>query len=210
MREKIIKVATAVYCIAAVVFFILPPAMQDRWIWIPVAVLALTCALWGGSIRWSATIALIFSALGDVFGGLDMFLPQVGSFTVAQIVYATIFIRLGRWQWRRTPLAIIPMIIAGVVGSQILPQTEGIEFVGVGVYIAVIATMSVSAMLVERKGWGIVAMGALLFVGSDSIIAWNRFVEHIPHAGTLIMSTYYAAQALLGGYLVRLTDKPHK
>lgn len=210
MRDKLIKKATAVYLFAAVAFFVLPPIVRSVWIWVPVAVLALTCALWGGSVRWSATIALVFSALGDVFGGLNMFLPQVGSFTVAQIVYATIFLRLGRWQLKRTPLAILPLIVAGVIGSQILPQTDGVEFVGVGVYIAVIVAMSVSAMFVECKGWGVVAMGALLFVGSDSIIAWNRFVEQIPHAGTLIMSTYYAAQALLGVYLIRLTDKPHK
>ena len=37
---------------------------------------------------------------------------------------------------------------------------------------------------------------ALLFVLSDSMIGWNRFVEPLPDADPLVMGTYYAAQYL--------------
>ena len=136
-----------------------------------------------------------------------MFLPLVGSFTVAQILYAVIFIGMSKWNARRIPLALIPLVIAAVVGSRVLPNTSGVITIGVGVYIAVIVAMSVSAMFVERKGWWMLVVGVLLFVLSDSVIAWNRFVAHIPYAGMIIMTTYYAAQVLLWSCLVRWTDK---
>lgn len=207
MRDRMIGIATAVYCIAAVAFFVMPPAVQNVWIWLPVSILTVTCALFGCDYRWLGAVALGASALGDVFGGVNLFLPQVGCFCVAQVVYTLIFIRNGKWNgWRALP-AVVPLIVAAVVGSQVLPQTVGVERVGVAVYIAVIAAMSVSAMFVKRKGWWVLMIGALLFVASDSVIALNRFVERIPHAGSIIMSTYYAAQLLLGVSVMRWTDK---
>ena len=136
-----------------------------------------------------------------------MLLPQIGSFTIAQILYAVIFISIGKWNARRIPLALIPLAIAAVVGSRVLPNTSGVFTVGLCVYITVIVAMSVSAMFVERKGWWMLVVGVLLFVLSDSVIAWNLFVERIPRAGLIIMTTYYAAQALLWSCLVRWTDK---
>jgi uncharacterized membrane protein YhhN len=38
------------------------------------------------------------------------------------------------------------------------------------------------------------ASGAVLFVASDSILAWNKFVNHVPHSHLLIMGTYGLAQ----------------
>jgi uncharacterized membrane protein YhhN len=37
----------------------------------------------------------------------------------------------------------------------------------------------------------------VLFVFSDFILAWNKFVEPIEHSRILIMTTYYLAQYLL-------------
>ena len=39
--------------------------------------------------------------------------------------------------------------------------------------------------------------GSILFVLSDSIIAFNKFYVEIQHASYLIMLTYWAAQSLL-------------
>ena len=209
MRKYLIPITTAVYLIAAVVFFAIP-AVSHISIWIPVALLAVTCAVSKSQYRWMGAAALAASAVGDVFGGNGMFLPLVGSFTVAQILYAVTFIRMSKWNARRIPLALIPLAIAAVVGSRVLPNTSGVLTIGVGVYIAVIVAMSVSAMFVERKGWWVLVVGVLLFVLSDSVIAWNRFVAHIPRAGLIIMTTYYAAQALLWSCLVRWTDKAER
>lgn len=206
MRKYLVPITTAVYLIAAVVFFAIP-SMSRISIWIPVALLAVTCAASNGQYRWLGALALAASAVGDVFGGRGMLLPQIGSFTIAQILYAVIFISIGKWNARRIPMALIPLAIAAVVGSRVLPNTSGVFTVGLCVYITVIVAMSVSAMFVERKGWWMLVVGVLLFVLSDSVIAWNLFVERIPRAGLIIMTTYYAAQALLWSCLVRWTDK---
>jgi uncharacterized membrane protein YhhN len=42
-----------------------------------------------------------------------------------------------------------------------------------------------------------VAMGALVFMLSDSLIAINRFVTPLPMAALAVLSTYYFAQILI-------------
>lgn len=39
--------------------------------------------------------------------------------------------------------------------------------------------------------------GALLFVLSDSVLAWNTFTYRVPHGHLLVMTTYYSAQMLI-------------
>jgi uncharacterized membrane protein YhhN len=48
-----------------------------------------------------------------------------------------------------------------------------------------------------RSGSPLALAGAVLFYGSDSLIAWNRFVRPLAWAPVAIMVTYHAAQALL-------------
>ena len=114
MRKYLLQITTAVYLIAAVVFFAIP-SMSHISIWIPAALLAVTCAASKSQYRWIGAAALAASAVGDAFGGNGMFLPLVGSFTVAQILYAVIFIGMSKWNVRRIPLALIPLVIAAVV-----------------------------------------------------------------------------------------------
>ncbi|XP_045148740.1 lysoplasmalogenase isoform X3 [Echinops telfairi] len=44
---------------------------------------------------------------------------------------------------------------------------------------------------------GSAGLGALLFTLSDAVLAWGTFVWPLPHARLMIMTTYYAAQALI-------------
>ena len=39
--------------------------------------------------------------------------------------------------------------------------------------------------------------GALLFVLSDTVLAWNTFTHRVPHGHLLVMTTYYSAQMLI-------------
>jgi uncharacterized membrane protein YhhN len=59
-------------------------------------------------------------------------------------------------------------------------------------YVAVIATMLLFAL---ASGRVLAGVGALLFVGSDSLIAWDRFVRPVPGARVAIMVTYHLGQA---------------
>ena len=63
----------------------------------------------------------------------------------------------------------------------------------------------ISAMLATALATGnvLAAAGAVLFVASDSMIAWDRFVHPFERAPVAIMVTYHLGQAGLVASLLR-------
>jgi uncharacterized membrane protein YhhN len=63
----------------------------------------------------------------------------------------------------------------------------------------------ISAMLATALAGGnvVAAVGAVLFVASDSMIAWDRFVAKFAWAPVAIMVTYHLGQAGLVASLLR-------
>jgi uncharacterized membrane protein YhhN len=71
----------------------------------------------------------------------------------------------------------------------------------VGVYTTVIGVVLVLAWC---TGLWVVALGATVFVASDTTLALNRFVRPLPRAEVAIMVTYHLGQALIvAGVLTR-------
>ncbi len=79
-------------------------------------------------------------------------------------------------------------------GSIMADESQSGLWIPVLVYIAVIGAMGWSAIMTRNV---LAIAGALLFMASDSILAWNKFVGDVPLSGVLIMSTYFAAQLLI-------------
>ena len=81
------------------------------------------------------------------------------------------------------------------------------------IYAFVISLMAV--MAVNRKGrvntlsFNLIFYGAILFLLSDSILAYNKFVSPIGFSGLAIMSTYMAAQYLIVIGVVERKLKKH-
>jgi uncharacterized membrane protein YhhN len=73
--------------------------------------------------------------------------------------------------------------------------------VAVAAYVSVIALMAAQAIgraTVQRDAASTaVAIGACVFMLSDSLIAINRFVQPLPLASLWVLSTYYLAQILI-------------
>ena len=71
----------------------------------------------------------------------------------------------------------------------------------VSAYVVVIALMAAQAIgraTRLRDGQAMaVALGACLFLLSDSLLAIDKFVTPLPLAGLWILSSYYAAQILI-------------
>lgn len=66
------------------------------------------------------------------------------------------------------------------------------------IIISVMATMAVSRYgRVNLFSFEIIFYGAVLFLFSDSMLAYNKFVEPLPHAGLVIMASYMLAQYLI-------------
>ena len=77
----------------------------------------------------------------------------------------------------------------------------GVMLLPVVIYMLVILSMSTSAYLRKDKAnilsYGLVFLGAIFFMISDSILALNKFYETIQLANILIMTTYALAQYLI-------------
>ena len=97
--------------------------------------------------------------------------------------------------------AVIVVAVLAPVSSRILGAVRGTpDLVPVTAYSVVIAVMLASAI---ASGNVVAAVGAGLFVASDSMIAWDRFVRPFPGAGVAIMVTYHLGQAGLVLSLLR-------
>jgi uncharacterized membrane protein YhhN len=90
-------------------------------------------------------------------------------------------------------LFIIPVLVFAF--SKIIPNAPaGVLRYGVSFYAVLIAVMVWGALQQRSLLFG---LGAILFLASDMILAWNRFVEPLPNSGMLILVPYYLAQWLL-------------
>ena len=194
--------ATALWLAASVIFFM--PVDIPSKVTIPAALLALA-SLW--LCPWQITLALLFSALGDYMGSVHNFMGQMGFFAVGHIWYIAYF--AGRY-FRKVEkdrkltgkakgyLAMVmfcAIALLCIVFTRIVPETPvGIERIGVCIYALLICTMLVTAML-QRSS--LFALGAVLFVFSDFILAWNKYVDPVPYRHYLVLVTYFLAQWLL-------------
>ena len=91
-------------------------------------------------------------------------------------------------------LLLIAALMA-VVFTKIVPcSPAGVIRTGVSIYAVLISTMLFFALL-QRSS--LYALGAVLFVFSDFILAWNKFVGPVEHRDLLVMTTYFMGQLLL-------------
>ena len=178
MKKYLFYIATAVYLITAVVFLTVDlGAAYNYLFWLVAALLGVWCACVRERTCRIVAWALAVSALGDVLGGQWLLLPQIGAFAVAQILYAVAFAGLARMDVRRLPLLALPLTIAVVASVKIVPAVSGVMQWAIVGYMCLIMSMGVCAVFLKMKGWWCVIVGSLLFMLSDSIIAWNIFVE---------------------------------
>jgi uncharacterized membrane protein YhhN len=140
-------------------------------------------------------IALALSLAGDIFLMLpqDRFVFGLASFLLGHIAY-TVGLNLhteGLWL-----LAIPIVVIAALLAVRLvrgIRRSGQRELLGpVIAYVVVIAVMGASAV---ASGNVLAAVGALLFMASDSLIGETRFVQPRAWGGVVIMVTYHLGQA---------------
>lgn len=198
----LVLVTTALFLFSSVLFFL--PVEIPHKITIPVAVLTIS-SLW--LCPWQITLALAFSALGDYMGSCGNFVGQMGFFALGHVFYVVYFIvryfkkvelnkkLSGKVIGYMTMIIFCTLALVSVSFIRIVPEAPaGVVRIGVGTYTCIISTMLVTALL-QRSS--LFALGAVMFVFSDFILAWNRFVEPVPYSGVMILGTYFLAQWLL-------------
>lgn len=197
--KPIVFSVTVLFLTFVAMFF--SPIHLPHKLCIPVGAL---CVASLGLTSWEITLALLFSALGDLAGSCGNFLAQMASFAVAHIFYIVFFVRRYLRKDRRMTakmkgyvmmLGICTAGLLALVFAKVVPcAPEGVLRAGVSIYAVIICMMLVAAMM-QRSS--LYALGALLFVISDFILAWNKFVEPVPYRDYLVLGTYFAAQWLL-------------
>jgi len=164
--------------------------------------LILTFAITGDSApayRFLISLGLLFSLAGDVFLMLpkDRFVAGLVSFLAAHLLYVAAF-RFGGVGFTWAP-ALLYALYAAALLHVLLPRVGRLK---VPVLVYALALTAMAWIAAERAiaghpgGW-LTAVGAALFVVSDSALAINRFVRPFRAAQPLVLSTYFAAQALI-------------
>jgi uncharacterized membrane protein YhhN len=166
-----------------------------------IAFVASRPALLRGAFGWKLLAALFLCLVGDVFLMLDgLFIPGLVSFLAAHVCFLVLFRQGVPWFASGKALAATLAAAAAMVVF-LFPHLGPVLKVAVPAYALVIALMAAQAIgraVVLRDAAAIaVAVGAALFMASDTLLAINRFAQPIPMAPFWILSTYYAAQLLI-------------
>ena len=184
-----------VYLILTLYYFM---AEHSSWfIAIPVLFMGFATLAHSRQGGWAIPAALFLSSIGDYQGSEHNFILQIFFFALAHIAYIMDYIAKRKPSKLNKALAVTPFIYAIIFLSILIPNiNNGVEIGAVIGYAIMIAIMGASALMldIKYKWWYVLA--AALFIYSDSVIVYNKYIERIPNASMLIMTTYYAAQGL--------------
>jgi len=172
----------------------LPVLMMAIWVHWQARALPHT-ARYGAWLR----AGLVFGMLGDILleKPPNLFLFGLVSFLLGHLCYI-----IGMWRddgtLRLARLAPI-LLFGAIMGMLLWPGLNALR-IPVVAYTAVIVVMGwrawarVSAGPSERPDAWAAALGATLFLFSDGMLAYNRFVAPLPMASYMIILTYWTGQ----------------
>jgi uncharacterized membrane protein YhhN len=191
----------------------------DAWHWLhwfckPLATCLIFLIAWrvarpvSVAYRRYVLIAIAFCLLGDILLMLpaNLFVPGLVSFLLAHGLFIAAFSSDVRFAVRWWPWLACLGFGAGM-GVLLWPGMAPGMRMPVILYICVLATMAGQAL--GRAFWlraqhdaraisaGYAGMGAVLFMVSDSLLAWDRFSAPLPWSALYILATYYAALWLI-------------
>jgi uncharacterized membrane protein YhhN len=155
----------------------------------------------GSAYRTPILAGLVLSLFGDVFLMLprDRFVAGLASFLAAHLAYIAAFQAEG--PILAAPQLLLPLGVVAVVLLWVLWPGLGRLRAPVVLYTATIVAMVWRAWARSRAvptpGTTLAAVGAVLFLVSDSLLAIDRFRRRFPGARAAVQITYVAAQALI-------------
>jgi len=160
----------------------------------PAIIAIVTAFLYGKSERKPLPIFIFFfMGSGDLFLGLSrtrFFTSALASFMVANILLLIYMIPYAKKSIASTIKASAIVVFSIIIGFVTLPSS-GDFFIPVLFYLMMISTMAfVSAF--NSKG-NLVYAGAVFFVLSDSLIAFDKFVHQVQGSLPVILTLYYLA-----------------
>jgi uncharacterized membrane protein YhhN len=162
------------------------------------------------TFSWIGDVILLFTERNELF-----FIVGLTAFLISHIVYILLFNKQLKYKNRKNKAVFwigVTCIILYlfVIFSALLP-TLGDLTLPIFVYALVISTMLLFAfkgfLNWEEPGSWYIFIGAIAFVCSDSILAFNKFHTPIALSSFLIMITYLSAQYLIVVGILKLNQK---
>lgn len=209
-RLNLLFILTGLFYLAVIPFrpFLLDPVVKI----VPIAILFFAAySQLSGKLRMLTILGIFFCGMGDVLLTLtseSAFVMGLGAFLTGHLFYVICFSGFANKEHLTQKVLLICVVLFVTVGMalKVLPIAGDLT-IPVAAYICVIATMGIFAVLSWRLSF-VHILGAFSFIISDSMIAWNMFLEPIPYSRHLIMTTYYLAQILIiGGILKMFTER---
>ncbi len=160
---------------------------------------------------WIGDVILLFADKSELF-----FIFGLVAFLLAHVLFIVLFInqeapaivhKEQNFYW--FGFGLVLLYLFGML-SILLPKLGSLKF-PVGIY-----AMTISLMLIEtikgyfnwtKKGKTLIVVGAILFVISDSLLAFNKFYCSFSSASFLIMLTYLAAQYCIAKGILDINKK---
>ena len=147
-------------------------------------------------------IGLLFSVLGDIalLRPADYFLWGLVAFLFAHVAYLIAFTRDAKFP-ARVFISLLFLFVAAALYLFLSPGLSSILKLPVAVYALLLASMAGQAMgryaAMRSHAARLAAIGALLFMLSDALLAIDRFRAPLPRASLLILTPYFLGQWLI-------------
>jgi uncharacterized membrane protein YhhN len=174
-------------------------ARWPRWITKPGVMVALIAVvvvgadqLSGATLAW-LVVAFALCLAGDVFLLLPerFFLAGLASFLLGHVAYIVVFLLVGTTSWWAFAAVAGAAALRATAGGHILDATSDSMRRPVLAYLLVISLMAIAAWATGEP-W--LMLGATLFVASDTVLGWNRFVDPRRWMDVVVIVTYHLAQ----------------
>lgn len=163
---------------------------------LPIVFIALMSLLYLQKQCLLIAAGFIFSATGDVLLELEIengFIFGLAAFLTAHLCYTAFFLRLRSYN-RKNAVRALFFAVYGIVAFIIFIEPAGALATPVAIYISVITLMGITAAL---TGSLTACLAAAVFILSDSLLAWGKFISDLGHFKISVMVTYYLAQYLI-------------
>lgn len=162
------------------------------------------------TFSWIGDIILLFTDKGELY-----FICGLIAFLISHIFYIVLFNKQLKMYIKKSKtiywIGITLIIFYLVTMMLILLPNLGPLFIPVFVY-----AMTISIMLIfafkgflnwDKPANSYIFIGAIIFVASDSLLAFNKFYAPIQYSSFLIMITYLTAQYLIVIGVLKLNKK---
>ena len=162
------------------------------------------------TFSWIGDVILLFADKGEIY-----FILGLVAFLVSHVFYIVLFSKQAISKTIKNKISfgagIGLIVIYFLMMISTLAPKLGSLTVPVVIYAVVISTMLFYALKGSFQ-WNTipyqsVLIGAVFFISSDSILAFNKFDQPIPYASFLIMITYLAAQFCIVWGILKLNQK---